>query len=377
MLSANHNYLPCSDWQQEDWAQLALSELNLSFNQSHQLSQLELPMGVLFQQANVGDFAGLLSDQQLQRWRQWQSLDLAKLFAKQGRWLADNPAQLIAWQDELYPAQLKTLAEGPGWFWCQGNAAILADPGVGMVGGRYASPSGLSLAKEYGQSLAAAGLTVISGLALGIDGASHEGALAVGGDTIAVLGSGLACLYPPRHGDLAQRIIHQAGALVSPWPLFCEALPFQFPARNRIISGLGLGVLVVEAAHKSGSLITARAAAEQGREVYALPAGVHNRKAQGSLALLQGGATLVTNAADIVADLAPQLVGLIQTEAASGTHLPAQLQQLLNQFGDTPLPIDIICQQSLLPYAEVASQLMELTLLGYLAEGAQGYERIK
>lgn len=377
MESANNNNYVCQAWSQDDWARLALSELNLSFKQSYQLSQLGLSMAALFRQAKIGEFVGLLSDQQLQRWRHWQALDLPKLFAKQGHWLAHNPAQLIAWHDDLYPPQLLALEEGPAWFWCQGNDAILADPAIGMVGGRYASPTGLSLAKEYGAALAAAGLTVISGLALGIDGASHEGALAVSGDTIAVLGSGLACMYPPRHGHLAQRIVNQGGALVSPWPLFCAALPFQFPARNRIISGLSLGVLVVEAAQRSGSLITARAAAEQGREVYALPASVHNRKAQGSLALLQSGATLVTSAADIVADLAPQLVGLIPSETDLADHLPAQLQQLLNQFGDTPLPIDIICQQSLLPYAEVASQLMELTLLGYLAEGAQGYERIK
>ena len=377
MLSANDDNHSSSRWTADDWAQLALSELNLSFKQSYELSRMALPMATLFRQAKVGDFVGLLSDQQIQRWRHWQGLDLAKLLATQGRWLRANSAQLISWHEDLYPSQLKSLHEGPGWFWCQGNSAMLADPGVGMVGGRYASPTGLSLGKQYGQQLAAAGLTVISGLALGIDGASHEGALAVGGDTIAVLGSGLGRIYPSRHGHLAQRIVDQGGALLSPWPLFAAPLGFQFPARNRIISGLSLGVLVVEAAHKSGSLITARAAAEQGREVYALPASVHNRKAQGSLSLLQSGATLVTCAADIVADLAPQLVAFVTPDTTSDAHLPAQLQQLLNQFGDTPLPIDIICQQSLLPYAEVASQLMELTLLGYLAEGAQGYERIK
>lgn len=377
MPSAQQNYLPVSQWQRDEWAQLALSELNLNFKQSHQLSQLDLPMAVLFQQARVSDFVGLLSDQQMQRWRHWQHLALADVFAQQGRWLASNEAQLIYWHDDLYPAQLKTLEEGPGWFWCQGNASILADPGIAMVGGRYASPGGLALAKQYATQLAAAGLNVISGLAIGIDGASHAGALAVGGDTIAVLGSGLARIYPPRHGHLAQTIVDQGGVLLSPWPLCCEALPFQFPARNRIISGLSLGVLVVEAAYKSGSLITARAALEQGREVYALPASVHNRKAQGSLALIQSGATLVTSAEDMVADLAPQLVGLMATSCTKEWHLPAQLQQLLNQFGDTPLPIDIICQHSPLPYAEVASHLMELTILGYLVEGVQGYERIK
>lgn len=377
MLSANNDNCSSSSWLTDDWARLALSELNLSFHQSHQLSQLGLPMAALFKQAKVGDYAGLLSDQQMHRWRHWQGLDLTKLLAKQAAWLEANPAQLISWQDQNYPLQFAALVEGPAWFWCQGRASILADPGVAMVGGRYASPTGLSLAQEYAANLAAAGLTVISGLAIGIDGASHEGALSVAGDTIAVLGSGLACMYPPRHGHLAQRIVNQGGALVSPWPLFSEALPFQFPARNRLISGFSLGVLVVEAAHKSGSLITARAAAEQGREVYALPAAVHNRKAQGSLALLQSGATLVTCANDIVADLAPQLVGLVATTTKPEDHLPAQLQQLLNQFGDTPLPVDIICQQSTLPYAEVASLLMELTLMGYLVEGVQGYERIK
>jgi DNA processing protein len=364
-----------------DWLWLALTELHLSFTQSRKLVQQWPHIEELFYNIDLNQLRHFLSRQQLERWQRLRKIDLPTHFRQHYRWLQTHQTHLLTWHDVCFPKQLKLLHDCPGWLWVQGNIDLLADPAIAMVGGRRASPSGLALAKEYAQALASAGLTVVSGLAIGVDGASHAGALAVGGDTIAVLGSGLAKIYPARHQQLAKDIVTSGGALVSPWPLFLPAMPHQFPARNSIVSGLSLGVLVVEAAPKSGSLITAKTALEQGREVFALPASTHNRQAQGSLGLLREGACLVYTPQQIIAELAPMLSESITrpaaTEQCSPTqHLSAQLQQLLNQFGSDPLPIDIICQQLALPYAEVAAQLMELTLLGYLAEGPQGYERI-
>ena len=375
------NGLHGNNWQSADWAWLAFTELNLSFIQGRQLVQNWPRVEELFYSIDLNQLKHLLSSRQLNHWRQLRQADLPKHFQQQYHWLQKHRPYLITWHDESFPRQLKLLHDCLGWLWVQGNIDVLADPAIAMVGGRKASSSGLALAGEYAQALASAGLTVVSGLAIGVDGASHLGALEAGGDTIAVLGSGLAKVYPARHQYLAKKIIANGGTLVSPWPLFLPAMPHQFPARNSIISGLSLGVLVVEAAPKSGSLITARMALEQGREVFALPASVHNRRAQGGLDLLRAGACLVYTPQQIIAELAPMLNEPSTAPGATNSiaqqeYLPDQLQQLLNQFGSDPLPVDIICQQLALPYAEVAAQLMELSLLGYLIEGPQGYEII-
>ena len=373
------------DWQPEHWQWLAFTELNLRFSQSRQLIQCWPDINELFYEVDLSSLVNVLSDQQLAVWRQLRQVDLEQHLQRQYRWLVQHQGQLITWHDPAFPESLKQIDDCPGWLWVLGSVQLLADPGIGMVGGRRASPSGLALAKEYGQALASAGLTIISGLALGIDGASHQGALDAGGDTIAVLGSGLGEIYPARHAHLAAQIVASGGALVSPWPLFLEARPHQFPVRNALVSGLSLGVLVVEAAPRSGSLITAKLALEQGREVFALPSSAHNRQAQGSLGLIRDGACLVYSPEQIIAELAPALTGMLKADnqAASAEneeinlHLAPQLQQLLNQFGYDPLPVDIICQQMALPYAEVATLLMELSLLGYVVEAERGYERIK
>ena len=375
------NGLHGNNWQVADWAWLALTELNLSFVQGRQLVQNWPHIEELFYDIDLNQLRHHLSSQQLERWRELRQTDLPKHFQQQYRWLQRHQPYLITWHDEIFPMQLKLVHDCPGWLWVQGDVDLLVDPAIAMVGGRRASSSGLALAKQYGQALAGAGLTVVSGLAIGVDGASHAGALVAGGDTIAVLGSGLAKIYPARHQSLARKILASGGALVAPWPLFLSPMPHQFPARNSIISGLSLGVLVVEAAPKSGSLITAKLALEQGREVFALPASVHNKQAQGGLDLLRDGACLVYTPQQIIAELAPALIETVGVDGAASSaaqqaHLPAQLQQLLNQFGSDPLPVDIICQQLALPYAEVATQLMELSLLGYVIEGPQGYERI-
>lgn len=180
------------------------------------------------------------------------------------RWLEGPRRHLLMWDDPGYPALLAEVADAPPLLYVEGAPETLERPQLAMVGSRRASPAGLGTARSFARSLAQGGFAITSGLALGIDGAAHEGALEAGGATVAVLGTGLRRLYPRRHEALARRIVEGGGALVSELPLDSPPLPANFPRRNRIISGLSLGVLVVEASPASGSLITARLAAEQG-----------------------------------------------------------------------------------------------------------------
>ena len=357
---------------------ILLSELNLTFPQSYALLQVHNDVETLCFATHSHHVFPMLTKQQQERWQQLQQQLQSTGFAEHEKWLQKSEVQIIDWHHASFPKQLKALQEGPGWLWLWGNDQLLADPSIAMVGGRTASPAAIALAGDFGRALASAGLTIISGLALGVDGASHQAALDVGGDTIAVLGSGLGCIYPAQHAHIAQNIVQQGGCVVSPWPLFKQAMPYQFPARNRIVSGLSLGVLIVEAAKKSGSLITARAALEQGRDVFALPSNPNNKKAEGNLRLIQDGAMLVYEPRQIIAELAPQLIAFTDTVETPETEpLAKYLQELLNQFGYEPTHVDIICQRLRLPYSDIAEGLMELTLQGYLMESPQGFERIR
>ena len=208
-------------------------------------------------------------------------------------WLEREDQHLLMWDDVNYPALLAEISDPPPLLFVAGNAGILDRPQLGMVGSRRASRPGLDTAGGFAKSLAGAGFVITSGLALGIDGAAHQGALDVGGATIGVLGTGIEKLYPQRHRSLAARMIAEGSAVVSEFPLDAEPNASNFPRRNRIISGLSLGVLVVEASVASGSLITARLAAEQGREVYAIPGSIHHPGARGCHQLIRDGAVLV------------------------------------------------------------------------------------
>jgi DNA processing protein len=202
-----------------------------------------------------------------------------------------------------YPTLLKEISNPPKFLFVQGNVDLLNRAQIAIVGGRYPTEQGASTAYAFAQELAAHGYVITSGLALGIDGASHRGALQ-GGKTIAVLGSGIQQMYPKQHTDLAAQIA-QCGALVSEYPLQTKPKAYHFPQRNRIISGLSLGVLVAEAKLKSGSLITANLALEQGREVFAIPGSIHNTLAKGCHHLLRQGACLVEKTTDILNELPP------------------------------------------------------------------------
>jgi DNA processing protein len=254
---------------------------------------------------------------------------------------------------------------------------------LAMVGSRNPTPGGVRTASDFARHLAHAGLVITSGLALGIDAAGHAGALAAGQPTIAVMGTGLDRVYPGSHRELAHRIAAQ-GALVSELPIGAQPRPENFPRRNRIISGLSLGTLVVEAAQRSGSLISARCAAEQGREVFAIPGSIHNPLARGCHALIRQGAKLVETAEDVVNELgALALAGTLQ-EVASPTptdaapRLDPEYAKLLDSIGFDPLPVDVLVATCGLTPAEVSSMLLQLELRGFVASSPGGlYNRLK
>jgi DNA processing protein len=208
----------------------------------------------------------------------------------------------IPWFDRRYPALLAEIVDPPIVLWVRGCPPALASPAVAIVGSRHGTPAGLRIAEQLAQGLAGAGLTVVSGMARGIDGMSHEAALAVGGSTLAVLGCGADVVYPPEHHALAVRI-QTNGAIVSEFPPGTPPLPHHFPLRNRIISGLARAVVVVEASDRSGSLITARMALEQGRDVLAVPGNVLSGRSRGCHALIKDGARLVETVDDVLDEI--------------------------------------------------------------------------
>jgi DNA processing protein len=224
-------------------------------------------------------------------------------------------ARLVRWTDADYPPNLRQIADPPPFLIARGLLEPVDTACVAVVGARAASEAGLRMAERLGFELAAHGFVVVSGLARGIDGAAHRGALEAGGRTVAVLGCGIDVTYPPEHRGLADTIIERRGAVLSELPLGTAPLPENFPSRNRILSGLSLGVVVVEAAEKSGSLITARMALEQNRQVFAVPGSPLSGKTRGSNRLLREGAVLVDCVEDVIEDLAPQMAGKDRTAA--------------------------------------------------------------
>ena len=217
-------------------------------------------------------------------------------------------ARMIKWTDDDYPANLRQIADPPPFLFVRGTASLTDPNCIAIVGARAASDIGRRMAQRLGLELAAKGFTVVSGLARGIDGEAHQGALDAHGKTLAVLGCGVDVIYPPEHRKLAEAIIAGGGALISELPIGSQPLAENFPTRNRILSGLCLGVVIVEAAEKSGSLITARMALEQDRQVFAVPGSPLTGKTRGSNRLLKEGAKLVECVEDVIEELAPQMV---------------------------------------------------------------------
>ncbi len=302
-------------------------------------------------------------------------------------WLSSPEHHLITRDDPCYPPLLKRIDDPPPALFAVGQTEALVRPQVGIVGSRKATPGGLQSASDFAAALARRGFAVTSGLAAGADGAAHRGCLDAGGVTIGVCGTGPDQVYPARHRELAREMMNR-GALVSALPPGTGPRPANFPARNRIISGMSLGVIVVEAGIRSGSLITARLAGEQGREVFAVPGSVHNPLARGCHRLIRDGAQLVESIdevidslAPIAAELAEQIEQLIGLDAAPGVEPERQATykeqdpeyaRLLAAVGFDPTPVDEIIQRSRLTTAAVSSMLLMLELDGLVASHPGG-----
>jgi DNA processing protein len=288
------------------------------------------------------------------------------------RWMESAGVQLIGCESERYPPLLRRIAAAPVALYLQGSAEVLLSAQLAIVGSRNPTASGARTAHEFASYLARGGLTITSGLAVGIDAQAHEGALAGEGRTIAVLGCGLDMVYPPEHTALAARIVAQGGALVGEFPPGTAPQRWNFPRRNRLISGLSLGTLVVEAARQSGSLITARCAVDQGREVFAIPGSIHNPLARGCHQLLREGAKLVETAADVLSELNIPFTkqditdssGEPGTGAADGRGLDKDYEILLDALGFDPQSIDALVERTGLTSPHLASMLLILELEG-------------
>ncbi len=307
--------------------------------------------------------------------------EIDALVAATKAWLAAEgadtvPRSVITLAPPLYPAALLQTADPPLLFYAQGRTELLAQPAIAVVGSRNPTPQGSENARAFARHLSDAGLAIVSGLALGIDAAAHEGGLQGAGGTIAVVGTGLDRVYPKRHLDLAHRIARD-GLLLSEYPLGTPPLAAHFPARNRIIAGLTRGTLVVEAALPSGSLITARLATEAGREVFAIPGSIHSPLSRGCHALIKQGAKLVEAANDILEELdfaAPRRATLDPSAepAAAGAGDP-----LIEALGHDPVGLEALVGRTGWSAAALNIRLLELELDGRVARlPGQLFQRI-
>lgn len=303
--------------------------------------------------------------------------------ARQLQLLRQHDISILPSSSPAYPERLKELPDAPALLFTQGCADLLSGPQLAMVGSRNASPSGLRTAQAFAADFSAAGLTITSGLASGIDSAAHRGALQQIGGTIAVVATGLDEVYPRQNRSLATEILDR-GCLVSEYPPLTPARRTQFPQRNRIISGLALGVLVVEADTRSGSLITARLAGEQGREVFAIPGSIHQPTSRGCHQLIRQGAKLVETTGDVLVELKPQLENLLRTRpdhapisSKREKPLDPDAKKVLNQVDFAPTRLEDIAVHSNLPVELVSSKLLQLELAGRVSPLPGGrYQRI-
>lgn len=310
-------------------------------------------------------------------------------------WVQQPCHHIITLDDEAYPALLREIADPPILLYVRGDISLLNTPQLAVVGSRHASRQGLQIAQDFSQYLSGVGLAITSGLAHGIDAAAHRGGLQGIGKTLAVIGTGIDRIYPAANQALAREIAEQ-GAIVSEYPLQTRPLAQNFPRRNRIISGMAVGCLVVEAALKSGSLITARQAMEQGREVFAIPGSINNSLAKGCHQLIKQGAKLVETAQDILEELAPLVEYALQSDGTQNTTHPSNSSSemqpgldepldmvesrhpLLDLMEFDPMSLDELVVLSKLPASEIQAQMMMFEIAGQVeAMSAARWRRIK
>lgn len=314
-------------------------------------------------------------------------------------WAAEPGNHLLTLADANYPKALLSIADPPPLLYAKGRTELLSRPGVAIVGSRNATAQGMQNAERFAQTLSSGGLCVVSGLALGIDAAAHTGACSAKpehGSTIAVTGTGLDLVYPAKHRALAHRIAAH-GCLISEYPMGTAAIAANFPRRNRLISGMSLGVLVVEAALQSGSLITARSALEQGREVFAIPGSIHSPLAKGCHQLIRQGAKLVESAQDVLEELQLHALSPVRQRAVnSSTHSTLdsamvmqrvsteappptneRARQVLQAAGHDPTSVDQLAERTGLAASEIQATLLLLELDGRFERMGDGrYQRL-
>jgi DNA processing protein len=294
-------------------------------------------------------------------------------------WAERAGVRILPLEDAAYPRLLKEIADPPPILYVKGDGLAAAGRAVAVVGSRWITPYGRRVTASLARAFAQAGITVVSGMALGVDGQAHRSALEAGGNTVAVLGVGLDRPYPPEHGKLFAQIAEQ-GAVVSEFPPGTRPLGAHFPRRNRVISGLSLGVVVVEARKGSGSLITARLANDQGREVFAVPGDVHQPGSAGTHALIREGARLITGAGDVIEELLPQLVVRAPADTGAAWGIPEDLpdaeRRILGELGSVPVAADVLVDRIGTPAPEVLNTLLEMELKG-LVEKQPGNRYIR
>jgi DNA processing protein len=296
------------------------------------------------------------------------------------RWAEKTGNYIITINDPSYPQLLKEIPNPPLLLFISGNIQLLKSPQIAMVGSRNPTPTGSEIAFAFAKALVQTGLVITSGFATGIDAASHKGAISDSGKTIAIMGTGLNQIYPAHHTNLAQKILGSGGVLLSEFPLEAKGKAWHFPLRNRIISGLSMGTLVVEATLRSGSLITARLANEQGREVFAIPGSIYNPLACGCHYLIHQGAKLVEYPSDILEELGG-LAELAQLQFFDTNNLKKQNKldrkhkKLLDCIGFEIITVDALATRTNLSVQQIGALLLELELHGFIKATVGGYIR--
>jgi DNA processing protein len=352
------------------WLQLTLTPGLGAATLRSMLRQFGLPQAIL--QKRRSELAAYLPAHVLAA---LDSGEVREAVARALDWAAGPGHAIVTLADETYPRALLEISDPPGLLYALGRTELLRRPALAVVGSRNGTAQGERNAENFAKALSDAGLSIVSGLALGIDAAAHRGGLAGAASTIAVLGTGIDVLYPRRNSELAAEISAR-GVVISEFPLGTAPAAQNFPRRNRLISGLSQGCLVVEAALASGSLITARAAADQGREVFAIPGSIHSPLSKGCHALIKSGAKLVESAEDILAELG----GFKPSGFASTTTAPkgAVDAGLLQHMGHDPVDVDSLCTRAGMSAEQVSSELLRLELDGRITSLPGGlYQRLE
>jgi DNA processing protein len=353
------------------WLQLTLTPGISAATLREILKRFGLPQAVLAYPRST--FAGLLSPDAVSA---LDSDDVARAVERAMTWAEQAGNSVVALSDAGYPGLLLEIPDPPPLLYARGRIELLAKAGLAVVGSRNATAQGLRDAERFARAFSEAGLTIVSGLAQGVDAAAHRGGLAASGSTIAVVGTGCDVLYPKGNSLLAERIAVE-GLLLSEFPLGTPALPHNFPRRNRLISGLSRGCLVVEAAIASGSLITARSAAEQGRDVFAIPGSIHSPLSKGCHALIKSGAKLVESAEDVLAELSGFHLSASATTTTTARPAPDPAEPLLTHMGPDPVDVDSLCARAGRDAQEIAAELLRLELAGHVAALPGGrYQRL-